>query len=340
MPSLKKDGPSKDWEVNCYPCSKGKSKTDALNRDIVLPILKEGETWVFKDGEMKTTPLVAAETELQKLLDELKKKSQDILDDYVTTLTASSKAEINTLVTDSKNDIDTLTENSKTEILNFLEDNTENLLTKTEAEGTYVKNTLIASETERGIISGLDIRSREAAYILGAAYGDVFGTTLTSIEKGKTYYYWDSMKKAYIPYEALKTSAKLGGFITPDVNLFANISNNNLAKIVEDIDVFRLTIDKQEKLLKVFRYNLSSGGSIKTMNWVYNQIILFVKKLKYDLVNNTFASGYSIHQASNIQASYSTYYNATFICYQTAGNQIVNTEQWYFHTGEMILPII
>ena len=213
-------------------------------------------------------------------------------------------------------------------------------LTKDEASNTYVKNILIASETERGIISDLDIRSREAAYILGAAYGDVFGTTLTSIEKGKTYYYWDSMKKTYIPYEALTTSAKTGGFITPDVNNFKNISNSYLAKIVEDIDGFRLTIDKQEKLLKVFRYDRSSGENIKTMNWVYNQIILFVKKHKYNLVNNTFISGYSIHQASNIQASYSTYYGAIFICHQTAGNEIVNTGQWYFHTGEMIIPIV
>ena len=198
---------------------------------------------------------------------------------------------------------------------------------------------LIGTETEAGIMSGLDIRSTEAAYITGAAYGDVFGTTLTSIEKGKVYYYWDSVKKTYIPYEALTTSAKSGGFITPDVNNFKNISNSYLAKIVEDIDGFRLTIDKQEKLLKVFRYDRSSGENIKTMNWVYNQIILFVKKHKYDLVNNTFISGYSIHQASNIQASYSTYYGAIFICYQTAGNQLVNTEQWYFHTGEMIIPI-
>ena len=203
-----------------------------------------------------------------------------------------------------------------------------------------IKNSVLPStETEAGIMSGLDIRSTEAAYITGAAYGDVFGTTLTSIEKGKVYYYWDSVKKTYIPYEALTTSAKSGGFITPDVNNFKNISNSYLAKIVEDIDGFRFTIDKQEKLLKVFRYDRSSGENIKTMNWVYNQIILFVKKHKYDLVNNTFISGYSIHQASNIQASYSTYYDMIFICYQTAGNQLVNTEQWYFHTGEMIIPI-
>ena len=291
------------WE---YVKKQGVS-SDALNRDIVLPILKEGETYVMLNGSLEATPLVTAETELQKLLDELVEKSQEVLNGYV----------------------EALEETLKKNLLEFIESEKQNFVTFDDE----------STETERGIISDLDIRSREAAYILGAAYGDVFGATLTSIEKGKTYYYWYSMKKTYIPYEALTTSAKSGGFITPDVNNFKNISNSYLAKIVEDIDGFRLTIDKQEKLLKVFRYDRSSGGNTKTMKWVYNQILLFIKKHKYDLLNNTFISGYSIHQASNIQASYSTYYDEIFICHQTAGNQLVNTEQWYFHTGEMIIPI-
>ena len=65
---------------------------DSKLMPLVFPLLGNGETWIFENGEMKATPLVAAETELQKLLDELTKKSQDILDDYVTTLTASSSA--------------------------------------------------------------------------------------------------------------------------------------------------------------------------------------------------------------------------------------------------------
>ena len=114
------------WE---YVKKQGVS-SDALNRDIVLPILKEGETYVMLNGSLEATPLVTAETELQRLLDELIKNSENVLDDYVLTLT----------------------ENSKTEILEFLEEETENLLTKKEAAEIYVKNTDISSETEAGII--------------------------------------------------------------------------------------------------------------------------------------------------------------------------------------------
>ena len=136
---------------------------DSTLMPVVFPLLRNGETWIFENGEMKATPLIAAETELQRLLDELIKNSENVLDDYVLTLTESSKteinitvndlkSEINALVGDSKNEIETLTENSKTEILEFLEEETENLLTKKEAAEIYVKNTDISSETETGII--------------------------------------------------------------------------------------------------------------------------------------------------------------------------------------------
>ena len=78
------------WE---YVKKQGVS-SDALNRDIVLPILKEGETYVMQNGSLEATPLVVAEEELQNLLDELIKKSQDILDDYVILLTEDTKTEI------------------------------------------------------------------------------------------------------------------------------------------------------------------------------------------------------------------------------------------------------
>ena len=55
----------------------------------------------------------------------------------------------------------------------------------TVSPGGLVTTEMIARESGRGIISGLDIRSTEAAYITGAEYGGTFGSTLISIEKGK-----------------------------------------------------------------------------------------------------------------------------------------------------------
>ena len=60
--------------------------SDALNQDIVLPVLKNGETYVMLNGSLEATPLITAESELQKLLDELMQKSQDILNGYTETL--------------------------------------------------------------------------------------------------------------------------------------------------------------------------------------------------------------------------------------------------------------
>ena len=95
----------------------------------------------------------------------------------------------------------------------------------TVSPGGLVTTEMIATETERGIISGLDIREGEAAYVLGAKYGGKFGSALTSIIAGQTYYYWDNVKKIYIPYLALNN--KTGTFITPDTTNFKSISNRD-----------------------------------------------------------------------------------------------------------------
>ena len=57
--------------------------SDALNQDVVLPVLKTGETYVMSDSGLIAKPLVTVETELQNLLNELVSKSQDILNGYV-----------------------------------------------------------------------------------------------------------------------------------------------------------------------------------------------------------------------------------------------------------------
>ena len=53
-----------------------------LNQNIILPVLKNGETYVMVNGDIVATPLVVAEIELQKLLDELIESSQNVLDNY------------------------------------------------------------------------------------------------------------------------------------------------------------------------------------------------------------------------------------------------------------------
>ena len=69
------------------------------------------------------------------------------------------------------------------------------------------------------------IRLSEISYALGAKYGGVFGSDLTSIEANKVYYYYDSVKDMMIPYLALNN--KTGTFITPDTTNFKSISNRD-----------------------------------------------------------------------------------------------------------------
>ena len=58
-------------------------------------------------------------------------------------------------------------------------------LTKEEANEKFVRQTQIANESERGIISGLDIRRTEILNVLGIDYGGEFGENLTSIKNLK-----------------------------------------------------------------------------------------------------------------------------------------------------------
>ena len=109
--------------------------SDALNQDTVIPVLKNGETFVMQNGSLEATPLVVAEEELQNLLDELIKKSQDILDDYVILLT----------------------EDTKTEILQFFEDNKGNFLNRTEIREEI--NYLSGAEYKENNIFGTELKN-------------------------------------------------------------------------------------------------------------------------------------------------------------------------------------
>ena len=206
--------------------------SDTLDMSLIFPVLGEGETWVFKDGEMKATPLIVAETELQKLLDELTKKSQDILDDYVTTLTTNSKIEINNIVSDSKseistltgdskNDIGILTTNSKTELTNLLNNSKTDINDYTEDKKEELQNFI--DENMDSFATDLEVR-KEVNYLSGAEYkeNNIFGTDLKNITKGKMYYYGN------IPYMAKTTVTNSSGFLIPNTINFQDIRNSML----------------------------------------------------------------------------------------------------------------
>lgn len=173
--------------------------SDTLSMELILPKLENGETWVYKDNEMKATPLIVAETEIQKLLDELIKESQNILDDYVTTLTTNSKTELTNLLNNSKTDINDYTEDKKEELQNFIDKNIDSFATD------------------------LEVR-KEVNYLSGAEYkeNNIFGTDLKNITKGKMYYYGN------IPYMAKTTVTNSSGFLIPDTINFQDIRNSML----------------------------------------------------------------------------------------------------------------
>lgn len=107
------------WE---YVKKQGVS-SDALNRDIVLPILKDGETWVFKDGEMKAVLLYDAIEELKKSVEEVRQEIKTELENKInefttniTNLISEFRTEIINLTNVQKTSITDLTNNSKTEI--------------------------------------------------------------------------------------------------------------------------------------------------------------------------------------------------------------------------------
>ena len=277
--------------------------SDALNQDIVLPVLKNGETYVMLNGSLEATPLIIAESELQKLLDELVSKSHDILDDYVKILTDNSKS-----------DIQNYTEDKKTEIQDYIDENMEDFARKHDILG-----------------------------VLGAEYGGTFGTALTSIEKGKVYYYYyDSVKKAYTPYQALKTSTNSGGFITPDVNLFANISNNNLAYTIFSVtNDYKIYFDRQTNILKIIKKNTAK----MTLESLVIQIVNFIANSDYTILPGVIFSNFNtglVSSDTNVYTGYGIFRSVTsgiVFFYGENNTQIDNNSAYYFHSGEISIQM-
>ena len=212
----------------------------------------------------------------------------------------------------------------------------------TVSPGGLVTTEMIATETERGIISGLDIRSTEAAYITGAAYGDVFGTTLTSIEKGKVYYYWDSMKKTYIPYESLNTITKTDGFITPDAVNFKDISNTKMAYIIfKNTSNYKIYIDRQTNILHL----LKKSVEIITLEEVVTQILNVTKNSDYTVNQWTVLANFNIALNTSTAKVYNGYgiflsiSNEIVFFYGEDNTRVENNALFYFHSGEITIQM-
>ena len=108
--------------------------SDTLSMELILPKLENGETWVYKDNEMKAIILYDAIEELKKSVEDIKTDFMNQLNTLINNFNTNinslitnfrieienkisiGKAEINTLVNNSKTDINTLVTNQKTSI--------------------------------------------------------------------------------------------------------------------------------------------------------------------------------------------------------------------------------
>ena len=136
------------WE---YVKKQGVS-SDALNRDIVLPILKEGETWVFKDGEMRAVLLYDAIEELRKSVEqvrqEIKTELENKINEFTTNITnllSDFRTDIQNIINNFENDFASVVANSKTEIINLTNVQKTSITELTNNSKTEI-NTLVTNQ--------------------------------------------------------------------------------------------------------------------------------------------------------------------------------------------------
>lgn len=140
--------------------------SDTLDMYIVLPSLGEGETWIFKDGEMKAIILYDAIEELKKSVEQVtadvKAELEDVINSFTTNinnLMSDFRVEIQNiingfetdwaaLVAQSKNEINTLTETNKTSIMNLTNDSKTEINTFVTDQKNSITNLTNASKTE------------------------------------------------------------------------------------------------------------------------------------------------------------------------------------------------
>jgi gas vesicle protein len=133
--------------------------SDTSIMPLVFPLLGEGETWVFKDGEMRAVLLYDAVEELRKAVeqvrDEIKTELENKINEFTTNITNlisefrteiqniinTGKSDINTIIENFENDFTTLVSSSKTEIINLTNEQKTSITDLTNNSKTEIVNT-------------------------------------------------------------------------------------------------------------------------------------------------------------------------------------------------------
>ncbi len=126
--------------------------SDTLDMSLIFPVLGEGETWVFKDGEMKAVLLYDAIEELKKSVEEVRQEIKTELENKINEFTTN----INNLISDFRTEIQNiinnfetnwteLVENSKTEIINIKKTKKSSITELTNNSKTEI-NTLVMNQ--------------------------------------------------------------------------------------------------------------------------------------------------------------------------------------------------
>lgn len=100
--------------------------SDSSLMPLVFPLLSEGETYVFKDGEMRAVLLYDAIEELKKSVEEVRQEIKTELENKInefttniTNLISEFRTEIQNIINNFENDFASVVANSKTEIINL-----------------------------------------------------------------------------------------------------------------------------------------------------------------------------------------------------------------------------
>ncbi len=100
--------------------------SDTSIMPLIFPLLSEGETWVYKDGEMRAVLLYDAIEELRKSVEqvrqEIKTELENKINEFTTNITnliSGFRTDIQNIINNFENDFASVVTNSKTEIINL-----------------------------------------------------------------------------------------------------------------------------------------------------------------------------------------------------------------------------
>ena len=126
--------------------------SDTLTMPLVFPLLSEGETWVFKDGEMRAVLLYDAIEELRKSVEQVR---QEIITELetkinkfttnITNLMTEFRTDIQNIINNFENDFASVVANSKTEIINLTNVQKTSITDLTNNSKTEI-NTLVTNQ--------------------------------------------------------------------------------------------------------------------------------------------------------------------------------------------------